>query len=103
MTRLSYRRQRFPPMFASFELRIPGTDAEFARRPMAFDEIVVRLAGKRIPLACRRSRGRRPPHVGPSTARSALRLTQKLLTKQGIAPKLLVTEKLRSYGSAFRQ
>ena len=28
---------------------------------------------------------------------------RKLLKKQGFAPKLLVTDKLRSYGSAFRQ
>jgi hypothetical protein len=34
---------------------------------------------------------------------SALRLMRKLLRKQGFAPKLLVTDKLRSYGSAFRQ
>jgi hypothetical protein len=32
----------------------------------------------------------------------ALRLMRKLLRKQGFVPKLLVTDKLRSYGSAFR-
>jgi hypothetical protein len=31
-----------------------------------------------------------------------LRLMRKLLRKQGFAPKLLVTDKLRSYASAFR-
>jgi len=36
-------------------------------------------------------------------SRSALRLMRKLLGKQGFVPKLLVTDKLRSYGSAFRQ
>jgi transposase-like protein len=36
-------------------------------------------------------------------SRSALRLMRKLLKKQGFAPKLLVTEKLRSYASAFRR
>jgi putative transposase len=35
--------------------------------------------------------------------RAALRLMRKLLRKQGFAPKLLVTDKLRSYGSAFRR
>ena len=35
--------------------------------------------------------------------RAALRLMRKLLRKQGFAPKLVVTDKLRSYGSAFRQ
>ena len=36
-------------------------------------------------------------------SRSALRLMRKLLRKQGFVPKLLVTDKLRSYGSEFRQ
>jgi putative transposase len=35
--------------------------------------------------------------------RAALRLMRKLFKKQGFAPKLLVTEKLRSYASAFRR
>ena len=34
---------------------------------------------------------------------AALRLMRKLLKKQGFAPKLLVTDKLGSYGSAFRK
>src|ERR1700738_2909899 len=38
----------------------------------------------------------------PGPASAALRLMGKLLKKQGCAPKLLVTDKLRSYGSAFR-
>ena len=33
----------------------------------------------------------------------ALRLMRKLLKKQGFAPKLLVTDKLRSYTAAFRR
>jgi transposase-like protein len=33
----------------------------------------------------------------------SLRLMRKLLKKQGFAPKLLVTDKLRSYASAFRR
>ena len=36
-------------------------------------------------------------------SRAALRLMRKLLRKQGFVPKLLVTDKLRSYGSAFRR
>ena len=35
--------------------------------------------------------------------RAALRLMRKLLKKQGFAPKLLVTDKLRSYASALRR
>jgi len=34
---------------------------------------------------------------------AALRVMRKLLKKLGFAPKLLVTDKLGSYGSAFRQ
>jgi putative transposase len=34
--------------------------------------------------------------------RAALRLMRKLLRKHGVAPKLVVTDKLRSYGAAFR-
>ena len=36
-------------------------------------------------------------------SRAARRLMRKLLKKQGFAPKLLVTDKLRSYASAFRR
>ena len=35
--------------------------------------------------------------------RAALRLMRKLVRKQGFAPKLLTTDKLGSYSSAFRQ
>ena len=35
--------------------------------------------------------------------RAALRLLRKLLKKQGFVPKLLVTDKLGSYGAAFRR
>ena len=36
-------------------------------------------------------------------SRASLRLMRKLLRKQGFSPKLLVTDKLRSYASAFRR
>ena len=36
-------------------------------------------------------------------SRAALRLMRKLLKKQDFVPKLLVTDKLRSYASAFRR
>jgi transposase-like protein len=36
-------------------------------------------------------------------SRAALRLMRKLLKEQGFVPKLLVTDKLRSYGAAFRR
>src|SRR5881394_3083937 len=70
------------------------------------DERVVRIAGKRMYL------WRAVDHEGEvldmlvqrrRDTQAALRLIRKLLKKQGFAPKLLVTDKLGSYGSAFRQ
>ena len=70
------------------------------------DEMVVRIAGQRmylwravddegevLDLLVQRRRN----------SRAALRFMRKLLKKQGFAPKLLVTDKLRSYASAFRR
>ena len=68
--------------------------------------MVVRIAGKRMYL------WRAVDHEGEvlemlirrrRDSRAALRLMRKLLKKQGFAPKLLVTDKLRSYASAFRR
>ena len=69
------------------------------------DEMVVRIAGKRmylwravdhegevLDMLVQRRRGKR----------AALRLIRKLLRKQGFVPRLLTTDKLGSYGSAFR-
>ena len=78
-------------------------------RPSArwhLDEMVVRIAGKRMYL------WRAVDNEGEvldmlvqrrRDTQAALRLIRKLLKKQGFAPKLLVTDKLGSYGSAFRQ
>jgi transposase-like protein len=68
--------------------------------------MVVRIAGERMHL------WRAVDHEGEvldmpvqrrRDSRAALRLMRKLLRKQGFAPKLLVTDKLRSYASAFRR
>ena len=70
------------------------------------DEMVVRIAGRQMFL------WRAVDHEGEvldmlvqrrRDKRAALRLMRKLLRKQGFAPELLVTDKLGSYGSAFRQ
>jgi transposase-like protein len=70
------------------------------------DEMVVRIAGKQMYL------WRAVDHEGEvldmlvqrrRDSRAALRLMRKLLRKQGFAPKLLVTDKLRSYACAFRR
>src|ERR1700752_4675282 len=78
-------------------------------RPSArwhLDEMVVRIAGKRMYL------WRAVDNEGEvldmlvqrrRDSRAALRLMRKLLREQGFVSKLLVTDKLRSYGSAFRQ
>src|SRR5467141_1953884 len=69
------------------------------------DEMVVRIAGKRMYL------WRAVDHEGEvldmlvqhrRDKRAAPRLMRKLVRKQGFAPKLLVTDKLGSYRSAFR-
>src|SRR5216110_3852130 len=70
------------------------------------DEMVVRIAGKQMYL------WRAVDHDGEvldmlvqrrRNCRAALRLMRKLLKKQGFTPKLLVTDKLRSYAAAFRR
>src|SRR6266481_5961935 len=69
------------------------------------DEMVVRIAGKQMYL------WRAVDHEGEvldmlvqrrRDTRAALRLMRKLLRKQGFVPKLLTTDNLGSYGSAFR-
>src|SRR5256885_5873647 len=69
------------------------------------DEMVVRIAGKRMYL------WRAVDHEGEvldmlvqrrRDKRAALRLMRKLLRKYGFTPKLLITDKLGSYGAAFR-
>src|SRR5213075_1305116 len=69
------------------------------------DEMVVRIAGRHMYL------WRAVDHEGEvldmlvqrrRDKRAAVRLMRKLLKKQGFTPKLLTTDKLGSYGSAFR-
>src|SRR6202047_45338 len=70
------------------------------------DEMVVQIAGKRMYLwRAVDDEGEVLDMLAQSRrdSRAALRLMRKLLRKQGFVPKLLVTDKLRSYGSAFRQ
>jgi transposase-like protein len=68
--------------------------------------MVVRIAGERMYL------WRSVDHEGEvldmlvqrrRDSRAAFRLMRKLLKKQGLAPKLLITDKLRSYAAAFRR
>src|SRR3974390_1415189 len=93
---------KFGPMIAR-KLR-QGRPRPSARWHLA--EMVARIAGKRMYL------WRAVDNEGEvldmlvqrrRDTQAALRLMRKLLKKQGFAPKLLVTDKLGSYGSAFRQ
>src|SRR3954468_3493277 len=92
---------KFGPAFAR---RLRGSRPRPSDR-WHLDEMVVRIAGKRMYL------WRAVDHEGEvlevlvqrrREKRAALRLMRKLLRKQGFAPKLLTTDKLGSYGSAFR-
>src|SRR5436305_14141629 len=70
------------------------------------DEMVARIAGERMyPWRAVDHEGEVLDMLVPRRrdTQAALRLMRKLLKKQGFAPKLLVTDKLGSYGSAFRQ
>jgi len=69
------------------------------------DEMVVRIAGERLYLWRRRCEGEVLDMLVQRRRDSwaALRLMRKLLKKQGFVPKLLVTDKLRSYACAFRR
>src|SRR5829696_2048088 len=69
------------------------------------DEMVVRIAGKRMYL------WRAVDHEGEildvlllsrRDRRAAIKLMCKLLRKQGFVPKKVTTDRLRSYGAAFR-
>jgi transposase-like protein len=70
------------------------------------DEMVIRIAGERMYL------WRAVDHEGEvldmlvrrrRDSPAALRLMRKLLKKQGFAPKLVITDKLRSCAAAFRR
>src|ERR1700719_29784 len=79
------------------------------RRPRTsdrhLDEMVVRIAGERMYL------WRAVDHEGEvldmllqrrRDSRSALRLMRKSLKKQGFVPRIVITDKLRSYACAFQ-
>src|SRR3954467_15482085 len=131
MPHLSYRRHRFPPpiiqhaiwLYLRFTLSYRDVEDLLAERGLEIsyetvrrcrprpsdrwylDEMVVRIAGKRMYL------WRAVDHEGEvldmlvqrrRDKQAALRLMRKLLRKQGFTPKLLITDKLGSYGAAFR-
>jgi putative transposase len=93
---------KFGPLIAAQAAARPPTP----ERAMAPRRNVVRIAWKRMYLWCA------VDHEGEvldmlvqrrRDTRAALLLMRKLLKKLGFAPKLLVTDKLGCYGSAFRE
>jgi putative transposase len=130
MAFLSYRRHRFPPpiihhaiwLYLRFTLSYRDVEELLAERGLDLSyETMRRWVLKFGPVIARQLRRRRPRpserwHLDEMAvriagkrmyrrrdSRAALRLMRKLLKKQGFAPKLLVTDKLRSYASAFRR
>src|SRR5262249_19533714 len=93
---------KFGPLIARELRRRRGRPSE----RWHLDEMVVRVAGRRMHL------WRAVDHEGEvldmlvqrrRDKRAALRLMRKLLRKQGFAPRRLTTDRLASYGAAFRQ
>src|SRR3984893_5210574 len=69
------------------------------------DEMVVRIAGKHMYLWRAVDDERELLEIlvqGRRDRSAAVKLMRKLLRKQGFAPKRVTTDKLRSYGAAFR-
>ena len=133
MAKISYRRHRFPPviiqhavwLYLRFTLSYRDVEELLAERELDISyetvrcwvlkfgpmiarllRLVIRIAGERMYL------WRAVDHEGEvldmlvqsrRDSRAALRLMRKLLKKQGFAPKLLITDKLRSYAAAFRR
>jgi transposase-like protein len=124
MRQLSFKRHRFPPEIIRHSIRL------YARFTLSFRDVEEMLAergrdvsyetlrrwflkfGSTIAANLRRTRPRPsdPWHLDEMViviqrkrdAKAAKKLMKKLLKKHGFAPSRIVTDKLRSYSSAFR-
>src|ERR671937_3248032 len=94
--------RKFGPVFAK---RLRHSHPKPSRH-WHLDEMVARIAGETVYL------WHAVDHEGEvldvlvqrrRDKRAALKLMRKLLKKQGFAPMLVVTDKLRSYGAAFAE
>src|SRR5918912_1734007 len=94
--------RKFGPVFAR---RLRHSHPKPSRH-WHLDEMVVRIAGKAVYL------WRAVDHEGEvldvlvqrrRDKRAAVKLMRKLLKKQGFAPTVVVTDKLRAYGAAFKE
>src|ERR671932_89170 len=102
MPPVSYARHQFPPVFAQRLRRSHPKPSRYWH----LDEMVVRIAGETVYL------WRAVDHEGEvidilvqrrRDKKAAVKLMRKLLQKQGVAPAVVVTDKLRSYGAAVRE
>src|ERR671925_971950 len=93
---------KFGPVFAKRLRHARPTPS----RHWHLDEMVARIAGETVYL------WRAVDHEGEvldvlvqrrRDKKAAVKLMRKLLKKQGVAPAVVVTDKLRSYGSAFQE
>ena len=93
MAKISYRHHRFPPVIIQHAVWL------YLRFTLSYRDVeellwrAVDHEGEVLDMLVQRRRD----------SRAALRLMRKLLKKQGFAPKLLITDKLRSYAAAFRR
>src|SRR5262252_2266296 len=111
MKSISYARHRFPPniirhavwLYLRFTLSYRDVEDLLAERGLDVSyESVRRWVFKFGPLFARelRRRRHRPTSRWHRDENAAVKLMRKLLKKQGFAPDVLVTDKLRSYGAA---
>src|ERR671929_724880 len=94
--------RKFGPVFAQRLRRSHPKPSRYWH----LDEMVVQIAGKAVYF------WRAVDHEGEvidvlvqrrRARKAAVKLMRKLLKKQGFAPAVVVTDKLRSYGAAFRE
>jgi putative transposase len=93
---------KFGPVFAR---RLRGSRPKPTAR-WHLDEMVMRIAGETVYLWRAVDHEGEVPDVLVQRRRdkaAALKLMRKLLKKQGFAPAVVVTDKLRSYGAAFAE
>ncbi len=128
MPPISYARHRFPPvviqhavwLYLRFTLSYRDVEDLLAERGLEVSfETVRRWVLKFGPVIARNLRRRRPKpsprwHLDEMAVRigevqrrrdkhAARKLMRKLLRKQGFAPTVVTTDKLRSYGAAFAE
>jgi putative transposase len=120
MKPISYARHRFPPdvirhavwLYLRFTLSYRDVEDLLAERGLLVsNESIRRWVLKFGPIIAKNLRAIRPQaytrwHILVQPRRdkaAAMRLLRKLLRHQGFVPTVVVTDKLRSYGTALRE